>query len=202
MTTQAGNVFIVHDYQTTSNDHWYPWLSRQIKQLGIQAKRIMLANPLEPKMQDWQQSLEVQIPKMDADTVLVAHGLSCLSVLKFVEQYYQTHHRMIRGVILVAGFDQPLVGWSELNDLVRSVKLDFNTLTRSFKHSVMFISSNDPDVPAVMSLQLAHHLKSQIFEIREAGHFEKTDGYADFPQLLEVIQRLYGLNGLQSAANL
>src|SRR5690606_27478697 len=143
MTKQADNVFIVHDYQSTSNDHWYPWLSRQIKQLGIQAKRIMLANPHQPDMQDWQQSLATQIPGMDEDTILVAHGLSVLSVLKFVEQHYQTHHRAIRGVILVAGFDQPVVGWSELNGLVRSIRLDFPILSRSFKQGVMFISSND-----------------------------------------------------------
>ena len=96
MTNKSGNVYIIHDYQSTSNDHWYPWLSRQVKKLGIDAKRIMLANPLEPKMQDWQQSLAVQIPQMDADTILVAHGLSCLSVLNFVEQHYLTHRKAIR----------------------------------------------------------------------------------------------------------
>ena len=203
MTNKSGNVYIIHDYQSTSNDHWYPWLSRQVKKLGIDAKRIMLANPLEPKMQDWQQSLAVQIPQMDADTILVAHGLSCLSVLKFIEQHYLTHRKAILGVVMVAGFDQPLVMWSELNDLVRSVKLDFKTLSKSYKYGVMYFSNNDPHVPTAMSLSLAHRLlNTQIFEVLQAGHFEKTDGYADFPQLLEVIQRLYGLNELQNAAGL
>ena len=67
----------------------------------------------------------------------------------------------------------------------------------------MYISNNDPHVPTAMSLSLAHRLlNTQIFEVLQAGHFEKTDGYADFPQLLEVIQRLYGLNELQNAAGL
>ncbi len=202
MTTSSGNVYIVHDYQSSSNDHWYPWLSRQVKALGITAKRIMLANPQQPDMQDWQQSLVTQIPSMDAHTILVAHGLSALSVLKFVQHHHQTHHCAIRGVILVAGFDQPVVGWSELNDLVRHLKLDFPVLSRSFKQAVMFISSNDQHVPTVVSLKLAHRLNAQIFEIREAGHFQKNDGYIEFPQILEVIQRLYGLNALQSAAGL
>ncbi len=46
-----------------------------------------------------------------------------------------------------------------------------------------------PDARAPISLRLAHSLNAQIFEIKKAGHFNKSDGFADFPQLLDIIKQ-------------
>lgn len=35
MKNIINKVYIVPDYQATSNDHWYPWLSRQLKNVGV-----------------------------------------------------------------------------------------------------------------------------------------------------------------------
>lgn len=83
MKNIINKVYIVPDYQATSNDHWYPWLSRQLKNVGVDSKRIMLANPFQPDLEEWQQNLKLHIPHLDEHTFLVAHGLSGLSVLIF-----------------------------------------------------------------------------------------------------------------------
>lgn len=83
MKNIINKVYIVPDYQATSNDHWYPWLSRQLKNVGVDSKRIMLANPFQPDLEEWQQNLKLHIPHLDEHTFLVAHGLSGLSVLSF-----------------------------------------------------------------------------------------------------------------------
>ncbi|MDM1324106.1 RBBP9/YdeN family alpha/beta hydrolase [Acinetobacter pseudolwoffii] len=163
MKNIINKVYIVPDYQATSNDHWYPWLSRQLKNVGVDSKRIMLANPFQPDLEEWQQNLKLHIPHLDEHTFLVAHGLSGLSVLSFLQQHYLQQHRKTGGVML--------------------------------------ISSNDPFVPAPVSLRLAHSLNAQIFEIKKAGHFNKCDGFTEFPQLLEIM-KLCLANEPQNAANL
>lgn len=75
-------------------------------------------------------------------------------------------------------------------------------MLQSSQHAFMLMSSNDPNVPAPLSIQLAHRINAQIFEVKQAGHFEKIDGYADFPQVLEIIQQLYGQHDLQNVAGL
>ena len=194
-------VYIVPDYQATSNDHWYPWFSRQLKNAGFESKRIMLANPFQPDLEEWQQNLKLHIPHMDEHTFLVAHGLSCVSVLKFLQEHSIQQQHKIGGIILVSAFDTPLVAWSELNKILQAVRLDLKNLPYSYKRAVMLISSNDPYVPAPISLRLAHSLNAQIFEIKKAGHFNKSDGFADFPQLLDIIKQCLA-NELQNAAGL
>lgn len=194
-------VYIVPDYQAISNDHWYPWLSRQLKNAGFASKRIMLANPFQPNLQEWQQNLKLHIPHMDEHTFIVAHGLSGLSVLSFLQEHYIQQQRKIGGIILVSAFDTPLVAWSELNKMIQSVRLDLKNLPYSYKRAVMLISSNDPYVPAPVSLRLAHSLNAQIFEIKQAGHFNKVDGFADFPQLLDIMKQCLA-HELQNAASL
>ena len=194
-------VYIVPDYQATSNDHWYPWLSRQLKNAGFESKRIMLANPFQPDLEEWQQNLKLHIPHMDEHTFLVAHGLSCISVLNFLQEHYIQQQRKIGGIILVSAFDTPLVAWSELNKILQAVRLDLKNLPYSYKRAVMLISSNDPYVPAPISLRLAHSLNAQIFEIKKAGHFNKSDGFSEFPQLLDIIKQCLA-NELQNAAGL
>ncbi len=201
MKNIINKVYIVPDYQATSNDHWYPWLSRQLKNVGVDSKRIMLANPFQPDLEEWQQNLKLHIPHLDEHTFLVAHGLSGLSVLSFLQQHYLQQHRKTGGVILVSAFDTPLVAWSELNKMLQATRLDLNNLPYSYKRAVMLISSNDPFVPAPVSLRLAHSLNAQIFEIKKAGHFNKCDGFTEFPQLLEII-KLCLANEPQNAANL
>lgn len=194
-------VYIVPDYQATSNNHWYPWLSRQIKDAGFEAKRIMLANPFQPDLEEWQHNLKLQIPPLDEHSFIVAHGLGGLSALKFLEDHYNRTQLKIGGLMLVAAFDTPLVAWSELNKMVQAVKLDMNNLSQAAKRFVMLLSSNDPYVPAPISLRLGHSLNAQIFEIKNAGHFNKLDGYADFSKLLELL-KLCLANDLQNAAGL
>lgn len=194
-------VYIVPDYQATSNDHWYPWLSRQLKNAGFESKRIMLANPFQPDLEEWQQNLKLHIPHMDEHTFLVAHGLSCVSILNFLQEHYIQQQGKIGGVILVSAFDTPLVAWSELNKILQATRLDLKNLPYSYKRAVMLISSNDPYVPAPISLRLAHSLNAQIFEIKKAGHFNKSDSFAEFPQLLDIIKQCLA-NELQNAAGL
>ncbi|MBD8009869.1 RBBP9/YdeN family alpha/beta hydrolase [Acinetobacter pecorum] len=194
-------VYIVPDYQATSNDHWYPWLSRQLKNAGFESKRIMLANPFQPDLEEWQQNLKLHIPHMDEHTFLVAHGLSCISVLNFLQEHYIQQQRKIGGIIMVSAFDTPLVAWSELNKILQAVRLDLRNLPYSYKRAVMLISSNDPYVPAPISLRLAHSLNAKIFEIKKAGHFNKSDGFSEFPQLLDIITQCLA-NELQNAAGL
>ncbi len=73
-------------------------------------------------------------------TFLVAHGLSCVSVLNFLQEHYIQQQQKIGGIILVSAFDTPLVAWSELNKILQAVRLDLKNLPYSYKCAVMLIS--------------------------------------------------------------
>ncbi|ANF81158.1 alpha/beta hydrolase [Acinetobacter sp. NCu2D-2] len=201
MTTISKKIYIVHDYRANSNDHWYPWLSREIKSLGHQAKRIMLANPVQPNLQEWRENLALQIPKLDEHTILIGHGLSVLSLLDYLQDQYFKTSQSIQSLIMVAGFDQPVVAWSELNQAIRQIKLNYTQLQYAAERYVMFMSNNDPYIPAPHSLRLAHALNAAIIEQKAAGHFVKETGFLQFPELLDAVKHCLK-NEKQSAVSL
>ncbi|WP_425918144.1 alpha/beta hydrolase [Acinetobacter sp. TSRC1-2] len=43
----------------------------------------MLPAANTPNFQIWQQALQMQIPKLEQDTIIVAHSLGCLASLHF-----------------------------------------------------------------------------------------------------------------------
>ena len=79
-------VYIVHGDQESPNDHWFPWLGQQVQHSGHFAKRLILPDPNAPNFQIWQQALQTQIPKLDTESIIVAHSLGCLASLHFLTQ--------------------------------------------------------------------------------------------------------------------
>ena len=136
---------------------------------GVRGQTDHAGQSFQPDLEEWQHNLKLQIPYLDEHSFIVAHGLGGLSALKFLEEHYNRTQLKIGGLMLVAAFDTPLVAWSELNKMVQAVKLDLNNLSHGAKRFVMLLSSNDPYVPAPISLRLGHSLNAQILKSKMQG---------------------------------
>lgn len=183
-------VYIVHGYQASPNDHWFPWLSRKVHAAGHFSKRVMLPESSQPNFDAWQQSLALQIPHLNEDTIIVAHSLGCAAVLHYLTQHFQTAAKNIQAGIFVSGFAAPLSTIPELNEFIAAAKLDSVKLQTSMPLAFCLLSSNDPIVPPPLTLQLSHLLNAQCFEVKKAGHFMRKDGYSEFDEIWELIKPL------------
>ena len=67
-----------------------------------------------------------------------------------------------------------------------------NWIHISLRRIRIFISSNDQYVPADLSISLAEKLEFPYEIIPNAGHFLASDGYREFPQLLDWLQMVIG----------
>lgn len=56
----------------SSNDHWFPWLQRQLSLKGIETQTPEMPGFYEPNYEKWKEMLENFKP--DEDTVLVGHS--------------------------------------------------------------------------------------------------------------------------------
>ncbi len=183
-------VYIVHGYRASPNDHWFAWLSQKIQQAGHFSKRVVMAHSAAPDFQTWQECLKMQIPNLNENTIIVAHSLGCCATLHYLNSTFKSRPGRIRAGFFVAGFLSPLPAIPELNDFIRQVRVEGSILQNCLPASVQFISSNDSYVPPPLALQFGHFLNAQMKEVRQAGHFMKEDGYAEFQQLWELLQPL------------
>ena len=178
-------VFIVHGYNASPSDHWFPWLKQQIESLGHQCDILHLADSAHPQYDAWKHNLVQQIQPINDDVIIIAHSLGCISSLGFLSE--ALHGRKHFALFLIAGFKQRLPVFPELNLFIDQAHIDDAHLRLSISHRILFFSNNDPFVPAPFSIQLARLLNAQMIEVKDAGHFMASDGFSEFPQLWEKL---------------
>lgn len=188
MNMQQKKIYIIHGYQASSNDHWFPWLSQSIQQAGHISKRIVLPEPNRPEFQHWQQALHMQIRELDKNTIIVAHGLGCISVLHYLNQHFKNRGQKIKAGIFISGLKSKLPSRPELDDFIAQARLDSGLLQTKMPLSLQLLSSDDPYIPPPLALQFGHFINAQIHVVKEAGHFMRQDGFSEFPQLWTLLQ--------------
>lgn len=102
-SAEQKKIYIVHGYQASPNDHWFPWLGRKLQLVGHHSKRVMLAESNQPNFENWQKFLSVQIPNLDENTIIVAHNLGCLAVLHYLTAHFKTIGAILKREFLLRG---------------------------------------------------------------------------------------------------
>ncbi len=181
-------VFIVHGYNASPTDHWFPWLKKQVESIGHQCNILHLDDSEHPQYDVWKQNLVQQIQILDEDVIIIAHSLGCISSLGFLSEVLAG--RKLFALFLIAGFKNKLPVFPELNLFIDQVYFDEAHLRVNISHRILFFSNNDPFVPAPFSIQLGHSLNSQMAEVKNAGHFMASDGFSEFPLLWDKLSVL------------
>ena len=181
-------VFIIHGYQSSPEQHWFPWLATKIEQMGSQCEIVHLQGSDQPDFATWRQNLEAQVHPLNEQTIIVAHSLGCLSVLDYLSE--ALNGRLIKAIFMVAGFNEKLTALPELNQFVQQAKLNDALLRFRIQQRYSLFSCNDPFVPAPLSIRFGQLLNAQMIEVKKAGHFIQSDGLSEFPQLWEKLEKL------------
>ncbi|MFW2147533.1 RBBP9/YdeN family alpha/beta hydrolase [Acinetobacter sp. TY1] len=181
-------VFIIHGYQSSPEQHWFPWLATKIEQMGSQCEIVHLQGSDQPDFATWRQNLEAQVYPLNEQTIIVAHSLGCISVLDYLSE--ALNGRLIKAIFMVAGFNEKLTALPELNQFVQQAKLNDALLRFRIQQRYSLFSCNDPFVPAPLSIRFGQLLNAQMIEVKKAGHFMQSDGLSEFPQLWEKLEKL------------
>ena len=181
-------VFIIHGYQSSPEQHWFPWLATKIEQMGSQCEIVHLQGSDQPDFATWRQNLEAQVHPLNEQTIIVAHSLGGISVLDYLSE--ALNGRLIKAIFMVAGFNEKLTALPELNQFVQQAKLNDALLRFRIQQRYSLFSCNDPFVPAPLSIRFGQLLNAQMIEVKKAGHFIQSDGLSEFPQLWEKLEKL------------
>jgi len=184
----SGKVFIMHSENADPEQHWYLWLDHQLKRLDVNVERIFLADANHPDAEVWQTCLEAQCNNLNDQSIVIAHGLSCLATVRFLAKKLQQTN--IKAGLFLAGFNERVPQHPEFDAFVQASSFESGILRANILRRIVFFSSNDPVVPVPLTFKFSHMLNAQLIEVAQAGHFRAEDGYAEFPQLLDILQTL------------
>lgn len=168
---------------TASNDHWFPWLTKQLMMQDIHTVAIEMPNGYYPEYDVWKRELERF--EVHEGTILVGHSCGGAFLIRWLSE---NPDRKVGKVVLVApwlglGFDHAPFDKAFFDfELVR-------TIAEQTKGLHVFSSANDfPDV--VQSVDIIRKKIDDIIyhDFADKAHFTKTDlGTEEFPELLEEL---------------
>lgn len=172
-------------YPTNSNDHWFPWLSKQLQINDIFAVAIEPPRPWQPRYDVWKKEFE----KFDItpETALIGHSCGGGFLVRWLSENTDTK---VGKVVLVAPWlnpeHNPVSDTADFFDF----EIDPNLVSKT---AGMTIFNSDNDQPTIhKSVQIIRDtVKDCVYkEFHSYGHFCLEDmNTTEFPELLEELLR-------------
>ncbi|MFJ3952350.1 RBBP9/YdeN family alpha/beta hydrolase [Streptomyces libani] len=182
-TTQR-RASIIHGYGASPEDHWFGWLAEQLNADGIPTTIPALPNPQEPDPAQWTEAVRAGLGAPDEGSIIVAHSLGCLTVLRYLRSLPDPWH--LGTLVLVSGFVDQLPALPDLNSYIGD-GCDVDGLSNHIGRLTIIRSDADPYVPAGHTDRLADLLGASAEVVPGAGHFLASDGVTSLREVLEAI---------------
>lgn len=179
------HVYIVHGFEGNPHGNWFDWLSAQVRAQGAQVSSLAMPTPEKPTVSSWQFALDQHIGKPDEHTFLVGHSLGCITLLHFLSRQQP---EKIGGLVLAAGFSDPLPLLPKLDEYINGCAPDFGILHEIDMPKHCLVSDNDTHVPPELTVCMAERLHSPLTHIPNGGHLMASDGFTELPPIWEVLK--------------
>jgi len=179
-------VFLVHGWEGKPDNHWFPWLTWELRSRGFEVYSVTLPHADEPKMSEWIPAIKDVVGRPNKDTYFVGHSLGCAAIIRYLETLPPKAE--IGGAVFVAGFHQDL-GIVQIQDFFQS-SID---LEKAKKHSNKFIcifSDNDKYVSPNQSFEFAKGLGAKMIMEKDKQHFMKSEGVDALPSVFQSLIKM------------
>lgn len=173
---------IIHGWKEEPTGQWLPWLGESLQNLGWDVELPAMPGQSFPELNVWMNILASLKP--DKNTLLIGHSLANSLIMKYLEKA----DTEILGAILVAAWDWLMEDVKDEHKTFFENGFNYKTIKSKNVKKFIINSTNDPWIDIDRSRPLADKIGANFISIKNAGHFMARDGYADFPQLLEVIK--------------
>ena len=166
-----------------SNDHWLPWLSKELSMKGIHPYALEIPRPFQPRYEVWKKEFERF--DVDADTVLVGHSCGGGFLVRWLSE---NPDKKVGRVVLVAPWINP--SDSPAGDTADFFHFDIDANMVAHTAGVTLLHSTDDMQSIVDSVKVLRETIKDLkyVEFENMGHFVKGDmGKTEFPELLQEI---------------
>lgn len=189
-TANGTQIYIVHGYGASPDNHWFPWLKEELSAQGADVTILRMPTPQNPDVKKWVGHLSLLANRLNNDTYFVAHSLGCISVLRYLEEV--NFPEPIGGFILVSGFAKPLPDLEELNEFVQT-PLDDKLIIQKVKKRAVIASKDDAVVPFAFSKKLAERLQADFHTTDHCGHFLDSEGFTTLPIVYTLLTKMMNI---------
>jgi len=191
-------VFIIHGWEGDSQNHWFPWLKKELEKNDFEVITPNMPNTDEPKIEEWVPFLSELVGEPDENTYFVGHSIGCQAILRYLEIL---ENKKVGGAIFVAGWfvlteftylEDPEYEQSSRKIAKPWIKtlIDFKKVKNSAKKFIAIFSDNDPYVDLSDKNVFVKQLVAKIIIEHNKGHFRLSESGKQLPIVLESILKI------------
>lgn len=180
--------FIIHGWEGTPNNAWFPWLKNNLKERGFEVIVPEMPNTEEPKVEEWISHLKSVVGNPDENTYFVGHSIGCQAIMKYLETLPQGVK--IGGAVFVAGwFSLQNLEDEESEEIAKSwleTPVDLEKILNRSNNFITLLSENDGWVSIEENKEKFERLGKVILAGKK-GHFTEEDGVTELPEALNSL---------------
>ncbi len=176
-------VFLIHGWEGRPDNHWFPWLTWELKSRGFEVYALTMPHADRPKVSEWIEAIKAAVGRPTAATYFVGHSLGCIATLLYFETLPKT--AQVGGAVFVAGFSGS-INAPQIEEF-SSLPLDVGKVKNHCSKFVTIFSDNDEDVSMARSLEFQKLLGAKGILERGKGHFTKGEGVDALPSVFKSL---------------
>ncbi|MDD5700218.1 MAG: alpha/beta hydrolase [Candidatus Nanoarchaeia archaeon] len=175
MKDNTKKIYMVHCWESNSEENWYPWLKYKLEERGLDVFVFNMPNTKHPKIEEWVKYLEANVKDIDESTYFIGHSIGCQTILRFLEKLHK--NKKIGGCIFVAPWFNLInlePNEMEIAHPWLNTQIHFGRVSEHCNRFLAIFSSDDPYVPLSDKEIFRDKLNAKIILGKNRGHFEQV----------------------------
>lgn len=188
-------VYLVHCWDGTCNDGWYPWLEEQLNKIGVELIKFNMPNTTNPKIEEWVSFLDNKVTTLNEDTYFIGHSIGCQTIMRYLET---KDIKTIGGILFVAPWLDLLPEATEDEDSYKTsypwinTEIDFDKVKSFTNNITCLFSSNDYFVSLDQEKEFKDKLNAKTLIVKNKGHISQDDNVYELNEILDLTIEMLG----------
>lgn len=186
-------IYLVHCWEGTKEDGWYPWLDKQLSNENNKVYRFNMPNTTTPIIEEWVSFLDKQVEILDDKTYFVGHSIGCQTIMRYLET---KDISKIGGILFVSP-------WLDLLDYAiedeesyiiakpwLTKPINFEKIKKFTTNISCIFSDNDYFVSIKEKDKFKKLLNSNIIIVKNKGHISQDDNVYELKEILDKCKKM------------
>ena len=179
-------IYIIHCWDGTSNDGWYPWIEKQLNNIDTKVIRFDMPNTETPTIEEWVDTLNSKVDNLDENTYFIGHSIGCQTIMRYLETKEVCK---IGGILLVAPWLDLLpeaVADEESYNIAQpwiNTFINFEKI-KQFTNNISCIFSNDDYFVSLdQEKEFKNKLNAKTIVVKNKGHISQDDDVYELEEI-------------------
>ena len=183
------NIYLIHCWDGTSNDGWYPWIEKQLDNSNTKVIKFDMPNTANPNINEWISTLNSKVDSLNENTYFIGHSIGCQTIMRYLET---KDICKIGGILFVAP-------WLDLLPEAIADEESYNTAhpwlntpinfdkVKQFTDNInCLFSSDDYFVSLEQEKEFKKKLNANTYIVKNKGHISQDDNVFELKEILDL----------------